>query len=392
MGPIPILSAMPRSRLICALVLTLSLALSGQAMARGAPQTRITAGPANRGKVTGTRVHFSFAASVRRARFRCSLDGRSFRACRSPILYRGLRPGVHRFAVRALDRRGRVDRTPARRSFTTMASGSSSGGSTSGGPSTGSGGGPVAGQPGPQTTWAPVGAAPRSDAAAAALVTRRPEIRPGNAAANSYVPGDAELAAFHAAKDSYDEAESYFNPLRRYVTGRPGLAQPSTDDLIQWTAHKWGIPEDIVRAQMAVESWWQQSAMGDLTPESDPGAFPAFSCPGGGPSCYESLGLAQDRWRPDGSLNPGSEPLRWKSAAFNLDLYGSNIRFYYDGYAAQWGPGMTDNGYTAGQDWMSIGAHFNPYPWNNQGQRDYIAKVKDYLAKRTWEDPDFISG
>jgi hypothetical protein len=221
---------------------------------------------------------------------------------------------------------------------------------------------------------------------------QRPEVRSANAAANVYLPSGSELAAFHAARNSYGEAESYFNPLRRYVTGRPTVANPSTDDLIQWTAHKWGIPEDIIRAQMAVESWWRQSAMGDLTPESDPGAFPAFSCPRGGPNCYESLGLAQIRWRPDRSLNPGSEPLRWKSTAFNLDVYGANIRFYYDGYAAQWGSGMTDRGYTAGQDWMSIGAHFNPYPWNNQGQRDYIVKVKDYLARRIWTTPDFVSG
>jgi hypothetical protein len=206
------------------------------------------------------------------------------------------------------------------------------------------------------------------------------------------VPSDAELAAFHAAKNSYGETESYFGALRRYVTGRPGLGNPSTDDLIQWTAHKWGIPEDVVRAQMVVESWWRQSTMGDLTPQSDPGAFPAFSCPGGGPSCYESLGVAQIRWRPDGSVHPGSEPLRWKSTAFNLDLYGSSIRFYYDGLAAQWGDGMTGNGYTAGQAWMSIGAHYNPYPWNNQGQRDYIVEVKDELAKRAWEDRDFVSG
>ena len=123
-------------------------------------------------------------------------------------------------------------------------------------------------------------------------MTRRPEVRTDNAAANAYVPSDSELAAFHAARDSYGEAESYFNPLRRYVTGRSTMSHPSTDDLIQWAAHKWGIPENIVRAQMAVESWWRQDAMGDLTPESDPGAFPAFSCPGGGSSCYESLGLA----------------------------------------------------------------------------------------------------
>jgi hypothetical protein len=337
------------------------------------PQTRITAGPSSRVMVAaGARVRFAFAASVRGGHFQCSLDGRRFRACRSPVVYRGLGTGRHRFAVRAIDRRGRVDRTPARRSFAVASRGSAPAGA--------------------QTAWAPVRATPLSDAAAAALITRRPEVRAANAAANAYVPSDAELAPFHAAHNNYGEAESYFNPLRRYVTGRSTLANPSTDDLIQWTAHKWGIPEDIVRAQMAVESWWHQSAMGDLTPESDPGAFPAFSCPSGGPRCYESLGLAQDRWRPDASLNPGSEPLRWKSTAFNLDVYGANIRFYYDGYAAQWGPGMTANGYAAGQDWMSIGAHFNPYPWNNQGQRDYIVKVKNYLAQRIWATPDFVSG
>jgi hypothetical protein len=362
---------MRRSGVTCFSVVALcALTLAAEAAAKPAPrpQTRITAGPSSRVMVAaGARVRFGFAASVRRAHFQCSLDGRRFRACRSPVVYRGLKVGRHRFAVRAIDPRGRADRTPARRSFIVAVRGA-------------------------QTTWAPVRATPLSDAAAAALVTHRPEVRPDNAAANAYVPSDSELAPFHAAHNNYGEAESYFNPLRRYVTGRSTLAHPSTDDLIQWTAHKWGIPEDIVRAQMAVESWWHQSDMGDLTTESDPGAFPAFSCPNGGPRCYESLGLAQDRWRPDGSLNPGSEPLRWKSVAFNLDLYGANIRFYYDGYAAQWGPGMTANGYTAGQDWMSIGAHFEPYPWNNQGQRDYIVKVKDYLARRIWATRDFLSG
>jgi hypothetical protein len=367
---------MRRSRFIGAGAVALcALALPAHAAVRPArtvprPQTRITAGPPTRVTVAaGARVRFSFAASVQRARFECSLDGRRFRACRSPLVYRGLKAGRHRFAVRAIDRRGRADPTPARRAFRIAARAS-----------------------GPQTVWAPVRAAPRSDAAAAALVAHRPELRAANAGANAYVPSGSELAAFHSARNSYGEAESYFNPLRRYVTGRSTLAHSSTDDLIQWTAHKWGIPEDVVRAQMAVESWWHQSVMGDLTTESNPGAFPAFSCPNGGPRCYESLGVAQDRWRPDGSLNPGSEPLRWKSTAFNLDLYGANIRFYYDGYAAQWGPGMTANGYTAGQDWMSIGAHFNPYPWNSQGQRDYIVKVKSYLAQRIWATPDFASG
>jgi len=118
--------------------------------------------------------------------------------------------------------------------------------------------------------------------------------KPAYSAANGYVPSDTELARFHGAHNNYGEAESYFNPLRRHVTGRSTLANPSTDDLVQWTAHKWGIPEDVIRAQMAVESWWRQSDMGDLTTESDPGAFPAFSCPNGGPPVILMAPVAPD--------------------------------------------------------------------------------------------------
>src|SRR5436309_5856376 len=173
---------MRRLTLTCALALALGpLALPAEALAR--PQTRITAGPANRVTVAaGSRVRFSFAASVRRAHFQCSLDGRRFRACRSPVTYRGLKAGRHRFAVRAIDRFGRTDRTPARRSFSVVAL-----------------------TPHAQTTWAPVGSRPLADGAAAALVTHRPEVRAGNAGANAYVPSDAELAAFHAAHNSYGE-------------------------------------------------------------------------------------------------------------------------------------------------------------------------------------------
>ena len=41
--------------------------------------------------------------------------------------------------------------------------------------------------------------------------------------------------------------------LYRRVTGN---FTGTTDEIIQWAACKWGIDEDIVRAQMAKESWW----------------------------------------------------------------------------------------------------------------------------------------
>ena len=51
-----------------------------------------------------------------------------------------------------------------------------------------------------------------------------------------------------AAKSSSGQSNVAFNPYYRYVDGRDGLLRPSTDDLIQWAAHKWGIPENWLRA------------------------------------------------------------------------------------------------------------------------------------------------
>jgi hypothetical protein len=241
----------------------------------------------------------------------------------------------------------------------------------------------------PQETWAPVGAAPLSDGDAAVLVTHRPENRPGNTAANQYVPSDAEL-------DAFQSAPGIFNPLTRYVTGQPGLDDPSTDDLIQWAAHKWGIPEDWLRAEYVQESGWHQNrgpnqGRGDprQTSESECLRHPSFAridsngdghCDG----AYESLGITQVKWRPSNSPHPGTEPLRWKSTAFNIDYQAATVRYYYDGLCNWCGPG-----YSAGQAWNSIGAWFSPRPWLNSGQLTYIARVQRHLANRTWALPGF---
>ncbi|MBV8951208.1 MAG: hypothetical protein JOZ99_10060 [Actinobacteria bacterium] len=236
------------------------------------------------------------------------------------------------------------------------------------------------------TAWAPPGSTPLGDRQAAALVAHRPEIRPENAAANDYVPTDAELLAFQTSRDSYGRTPTQFNPLARYVTGRPGLVDPSTDDLIQWAARKWGIPDDVIRAQMATESWWRQSQLGDRTTEPAGwyGLYPAQARVPNTTDAYESMGVMQVRWRPDGWVGNGTEPLRWKSTAFNLDFYGSIIRFYYDGLCSWCG-----SGYGAGQAWASVGAWFNPVPWNNANAQSYEGRVLTNLSRRPWEQRGF---
>jgi hypothetical protein len=85
------------------------------AVACVAPQTTINRAPRPRLKIRGrrARVRFRFASSDARSTFRCRLDRRAFRRCRSPRSYR-LKPGRHTFRVVARDARGLVDRTPAR--------------------------------------------------------------------------------------------------------------------------------------------------------------------------------------------------------------------------------------------------------------------------------------
>jgi hypothetical protein len=232
---------------------------------------------------------------------------------------------------------------------------------------------------------------PLSDSAAATCVAHVGEAVPGNAAANMYAPTDPELAAFHATLDNNGKTPDNEWWYPRYVTGRPGLTSPSTDDLIQWASHKWGIPEDWLRAQAVQESDWQQGALGDLRSENSADwqayhdANPAY-CPNS-TQCYESVGLMQIKWQPaPRDEGAGTEPLRWKSTAFNLDYTAATERFYHDnpnGWRAVWG----DASYRPLDDWLSVCAHFSPYPWGNSGQLSYCSSVQSHLAARDWPRP-----
>lgn len=65
----------------------------------------------------GGGVGFKLDASEPEPEFFCKLDRRRFRPCVSPLIYRRLSHGWHRLLVRATDRAGNVDPTPARRRF-----------------------------------------------------------------------------------------------------------------------------------------------------------------------------------------------------------------------------------------------------------------------------------
>ncbi len=105
----------------------------------------------------------------------------------------------------------------------------------------------------------------------------------------------------------------------------------TTDEIIQWAACKWGIDEDIARAQVIKESYWYQSANGDNG---------------------ESWGLGQVRDTAHRSAFQYSVNAR-NSSAYNLDYTYATWRACYEGVYT-WLNTVERNGtYTAGDSWLS---------------------------------------
>ncbi len=89
---------------------------------RGAPEETPGVMPQTKlGKHPGKHSHshtakFTFSSSLSHSRFRCKLDRGKFRACSSPQVYLGLKPGKHSFEVIAITAAG-ADPTPAKFSW-----------------------------------------------------------------------------------------------------------------------------------------------------------------------------------------------------------------------------------------------------------------------------------
>jgi hypothetical protein len=60
---------------------------------------------------------FRFSSIDSFSSFQCSLDRKPFKACKSPVRYRNLKPGRHLFQVRAVDGGGLVEPTPVVKRF-----------------------------------------------------------------------------------------------------------------------------------------------------------------------------------------------------------------------------------------------------------------------------------
>jgi hypothetical protein len=212
-----------------------------------------------------------------------------------------------------------------------------------------------------------------------------PEMREANTPANHTVPTLAQLAMFHLfpIKGRFAPASDFWRVDGQF-TG-------TTDEILRWGACKWGVDEDVVRAEAAAESHWLQSGAGDSTSDRS-------LCPSGtgyqgawdGTRCMQSYGIMQMKYK-----SFGGWPLSKDSTAFNVDFRLAYQRACMNGdinYLAQRVPEpgypTYPNGTTDQMMWGCMGDWFSG-GWYDKGAVHYIAEVKSLLTRKGWRQAHF---
>ena len=229
-------------------------------------------------------------------------------------------------------------------------------------------------------TGKPPAGIPRSDATCAAAVTPTAEKRPSNTTDNNTVPSDPSAIQWNPAYSSWPA----FVADRDKVTGD---FKGTTDEIIQWTACKWGLDVNVARAEAWLESgWYMSTRSGCSTPdEASFGLFQIVS---------NACGTDQ--------LVHGGYPYVADDTALNADYWGAWIRGCFDGaFLTSGHPWQTSpaQGYGGtpmskvvaqnGEDyalWGCVGAWFSN-AWYSAPAKWYIATVQADKTAALWLKP-----
>ncbi|MHC1559593.1 hypothetical protein ACR9E3_11585 [Actinomycetospora sp. C-140] len=217
------------------------------------------------------------------------------------------------------------------------------------------------------------------DEQAAATVRRTAwEPRPENDAANktpappgTHVTGYAGMLNSHAV----------FGRVTGDFTG-------TTDEVIQWAAVKWGLPDELIRGEAVVESSWYQGLQDPSGAPINQRGYGDFGDCGGsppgapyGPRGPSSFGLLQVKWcsmenRP--ATGTGGWPWTERSTAYAVDLYAAVIRGCYEGWDVWLGAN-----YRAGDLWGCVGRWFAG-DWHSSTGDAYADRVQQAVAAKPW--------
>lgn len=220
------------------------------------------------------------------------------------------------------------------------------------------------------------------DGRAAAMVHRSSwEPRPENREANRTVPEGMTLVHRDPADRAYDPR------WNEYVLDRiTGDSTGTTDEIFQWAAAKWGVPDNVLRTVAIMETHWRQAHFGDFVhdPSECPEQGAALPCP----VTYGIVGVRSSSW-------PGLYPWNRDSTAADVDVLGGFLRGCYEGWI-WWlrDHGNTSRGgYAAGDLWGCVGAWYSG-DWHDgevgtHSGEDYIKRAQHWYGVRPWLQHDF---
>jgi hypothetical protein len=189
----------------------------------------------------------------------------------------------------------------------------------------------------------------------------------------------------------------------------------TTDEIFQWAACKWGLPDDVLRAISVRESTWYEYevypsgrpvldwGMGDMMPAGTAGASvycQAIAAYGrdfqrdfGTNICPRTFSIAgvmswqAPSWGQMPDNQNGTFPFTIRSTAFALDYLASQLRGCYNGWE-YWLE--SSGGYAAGDLWGCVGAWYAG-DWHSSDANGYLSRVRTELANFTWLQADWPS-
>ena len=159
-------------------------------------------------------------------------------------------------------------------------------------------------------------------------------------------------------------------------------ARDTIKKLCARAAAKWGIDEDIVRAQAVKESWWHMVAQGDLTNDQSTCHWTVSWMS----TCPQSLGILQVRF-PYHSAAFDSAAF---STAYNADYTYAVWRSCFEGELGWLNNVERGAWYEAGDLWGCLGVWFSGR-WYVSDAVWYIGEVQDIIDQRLWETQVFIN-
>jgi hypothetical protein len=266
-----------------------------------------------------------------------------------------------------------------------------------------------------------------SDAQCAAQVHQSTwEPRPENLVQNNTMPAPGAMAASFAARPRAQGA-TYNSLWDTWLLPRiDGQFTGTTDEIIQWAACKWGLPDNLIRADAVTESTWFQylnymnagcywlRGCGDafssatsssvtyckgiaasgghdyqLDPVTTAGAYPYRPAAGLCPKTFSILGIMSwddPAWEAPypayaGNQN-GTFPFTRDSTAAAVDYWAGYIRGCYEGWITWLNP-------IPGDIWGCLGAWYSG-DWYSTAANGYISEVQKEETNHTWLSASFV--